>query len=473
MKSYLFILLVLLTQSIFPQRNILNLRSRIDSLLADSFFDTTQIAVDVYDFTLNEKLYGRNEKFLLRPASNMKILTMSAALVFLGTDYNFTTSLCYTGEIKNGILFGDLYVIGGCDPVFSSKDLDSLAAVVKSLGISEIRGNLIGDVSMMDSLYWGKGWMYDDDCAYLTPLDINANSIGVVVNPRIAGQRADVLLIPQTDFVELNNFSVTVPADSPDTFILEKDWLHHKNILTIRGNVSAKPVSDSLQDTLHTKVYEPQVYFLTLFQEALLNRGISISGKKYFAGAPSYSKDIFSFKRPFAGMVNYINKKSYNLGAEMILRALAAKCLGVPATADNGIKMIDSLIALTGLNPNAYRLVDGSGISHYNLVSALLLLEVLKYMYFQKPDLYKILYESFPVAGVDGTLSNRMKSASAQNKVHAKTGTLSGVSCLSGYVTADNGHLLAFSIILQNFTGSSKAGKDYEDKICNILAEYQ
>jgi D-alanyl-D-alanine carboxypeptidase/D-alanyl-D-alanine-endopeptidase (penicillin-binding protein 4) len=172
-------------------------------------------------------------------------------------------------------------------------------------------------------------------------------------------------------------------------------------------------------------------------------------------------------------MVNYINKESYNLGAEMILRALAAKCLGEPATADNGIKMIDSLIALTGLNPNAYRLVDGSGISHYNLISAQLLLKVLKYMYFQKPDLYKILYESFPVAGVDGTLSNRMKGASAQNKVHAKTGTLSGVSCLSGYVTADNGHLLAFSIILQNFTGSSKVGKDYEDKICNILAEYQ
>jgi D-alanyl-D-alanine carboxypeptidase/D-alanyl-D-alanine-endopeptidase (penicillin-binding protein 4) len=94
-------------------------------------------------------------------------------------------------------------------------------------------------------------------------------------------------------------------------------------------------------------------------------------------------------------------------------------------------------------------------------------------MYLQKPELYKILYESFPVAGTDGTLSYRMKDSPAQNKVHAKTGTLSGVSSLSGYITADNGHLLAFSVILQGFTGSAKETKDYEDKICSILSEYK
>ena len=384
MKLYISLLLFLFTQLIFPQRNVLQFKSKIDSVLTDSFFDTTQIAIDVYDLTLNENLYSKNENFLLRPASNMKILTTSAALVFLGPDYNFTTSLCYTGEIKNGILYGDLYVVGGCDPDFSSKDLDSLVSVIKAAGINEIRGNLIGDVSMMDSLYWGKGWMWDDDCAYLTPLDINENSVGVIVKPGIIRQKAVVRLIPQTDFIKLDNFSLTVPEDSPDTFTLNKNWLHHKNALTIKGNVSARMIPDSLQDTLHTKVYGPQLYFLTLFQETLTGKGISISGKKYFADVPVYSQKLFSFKRPFGNMVNYINKESYNLGAEMTLRVLAAKYFGKPATADNGIKMIDSLIALTGLNPNAYRLVDGSGISHYNLVSARLLLEVLKYMYYQK-----------------------------------------------------------------------------------------
>jgi D-alanyl-D-alanine carboxypeptidase/D-alanyl-D-alanine-endopeptidase (penicillin-binding protein 4) len=473
MKLYLIILSVLFIQSIFPQPNVFQLRSRIDSLFAGSFFDTTQIAIDVYDISGNKKLYGKNEKLLLRPASNMKILTTSAALVYLGKDYNFTTSLCYSGEIKNGILFGDLYVVGGCDPGFSIEDLDSLASVIKLNGIREIRGNLIGDINMMDTLYWGKGWMWDDDCAYLTPLDINANSVGIVVKPGIIGQPADIQLVPQSDFIQLNNYSVTVSADSPDTYILNKDWLHHQNILTIRGNVRAKSIADSLQDTLYAKVYEPQLYFLTLFQNKLMIRGISISEKKYFAKAPSYSKNIFRFKRPLYDMISYINKESYNLGAEMSLRVLAAKYFGMPATSENGIKMIDSLIALTGLNPLGYRLVDGSGISHYNLVSAQLLLEVLKYIYYQKPDLYKVLYESFPVAGIDGTLRNRMKGTSAQNNVHAKTGTLSGVSSISGYLTADNGHLICFSIILQNFNSTTKTAKDYEDKICNILAKYK
>jgi D-alanyl-D-alanine carboxypeptidase/D-alanyl-D-alanine-endopeptidase (penicillin-binding protein 4) len=252
----------------------------------------------------------------------MKILTTATALVFLGTEYKFTTSLFYTGEIKNGMLYGDLYVKGGCDPVITTNDLDSLADVIKLAGITGINGNLIGDVSMMDSLYWGKGWMWDDDCAFLTPLDINENSIGVVIKPGNTVQKAIVKLIPQTDFVELNNFSVTVPADSPTTYILDKDWLSHKNILTIKSNVSAKPVPDSLQDTLHTKVYEPQLYFLKLFRDELLSRGISVSGKSYFANVPVYSKNIFSFTRRFGDIVNKINKESYNLGAEMTLRAL-------------------------------------------------------------------------------------------------------------------------------------------------------
>ena len=473
MKLYLFFLIFFSTQLAFPQRSILQLRMRIDSVLTESFFDTTLAAVNVYDLTINENLYSRNEKLLLRPASNMKILTTSAALVFLGPGYNFTTSLYYAGEIKNGILNGDLYVTGGCDPDFSNNDLDSLAAIIRSAGINKIKGNLIGDVSMMDSLYWGNGWMWDDDCAYLSPLDINANSIGVVVKPGNIGQMAVVQLIPQTDFVEINNSTITVPADCPSTFVMNKDWTQQKNILTIKGNVSAKPVPDSLLDTLHTKVYEPQLYFLRLFNNALEKKGITILGKNYIANLPSYSKELFNFDRPFGDMINYINKESYNLGAEMTLRALAAKYFGKPATAENGIKLLDSLIIYAGLNPNVYRLVDGSGISHYNLVSAQLVLEVLKYMYFQKPNLYNILYESFPAAGIDGTLTYRMKGTSAQNKVHAKTGTLSGVSSLSGYVNSQNGHILAFSIIVQNFTGSSKESRDYEDKICNILAEYK
>jgi D-alanyl-D-alanine carboxypeptidase/D-alanyl-D-alanine-endopeptidase (penicillin-binding protein 4) len=166
-----------------------------------------------------------------------------------------------------------------------------------------------------------------------------------------------------------------------------------------------------------------------------------------------------------------LNKTSDNLSTEMTLRALAEKYFEKPVSVMNGIKMIDSLIILCGLNPKDYRLVDGSGVSHYNLVSAELLLSVLKHFYYNEKDLFESLYESFPNAGIDGSLAGRMKRTLAENNVHAKTGTLSGVSSLSGYVKNKKGNMIAFSILVQNYVGSSKQARDFIDKVCEIIAE--
>ncbi|MGE5410566.1 MAG: D-alanyl-D-alanine carboxypeptidase/D-alanyl-D-alanine-endopeptidase, partial [Clostridiales bacterium] len=168
-----------------------------------------------------------------------------------------------------------------------------------------------------------------------------------------------------------------------------------------------------------------------------------------------------------------LNKNSDNLSAEMVLRALSVKYFGRPANADNGIKMVDSLITLSGLDNKSYRIVDGSGVSHYNLINAHLLLNVLRFIYQNRPELFNILYNSFPVAGVDGTLRERMKSGSAFNNVHAKTGTISGVSCLSGYAKSKSGHLLAFSLMFQNYAGSSSRAVKIQNAICQILSEYE
>ena len=476
MKSFLVFLLFLFVRNVYSQDNILQLKARIDSVFGNKFFQSTMMGIDVYDLTAKQQLYNKNEKLLFRPASNMKILTTSAGLVFLGPDYEFKTSLYYTGQIINGTLYGSLFVVGGCDPDFSTKDIDLLASVIKSAGIHEITGDLFGDVSMMDSLFWGSGWMWDDDpstdAPYLTPLEVNESTVGVIVHPTRLGEKANITLVPSTNYFKIENNTVIVPVDSPNTYSLDRDWLHRKNTLIINGNVSLQAVPDSLQDTIRVNVYKPQLYFLTLLQEALENDGIRIGGKKYFSKIPNYAINIFNFERAFSYVIVHLNKVSYNLGAEMTLYSLAAKYFGEPATAKNGVKMIDSLIVLAGMNPADYRLVDGSGVSHYNLISSELLLAVLKYIYFEKPDLFKILYNSFPIAGVDGTLNHRMIDTPAQNNVHAKTGTLSGVCSLSGYVTAKNGHIIAFSMLVQNYVGGSKEGRFFQDEICNILAEY-
>lgn len=476
MKKLLLFLITIFVSNIFPQNNLQYLKSRIDSIFTDQFFQSTSMGIDVYDLTAKRELYKRNEKLLFCPASNLKILTTSAGLIFLGPSYDFQTSLSYTGEIINGTLYGNLFVVGGCDPDFSTKDLDSLVSVVKSSGIHEIRGNLYGDVSMMDSLFWGNGWMWDDDpstdAPYLTALDINANSIGAIVKSTKLGQKAEITLVPPSNFFKIENFTLTVPADSPNTYSLDRDWIHRKNTLIFKGNINQKIVPDSLQDTLTVNVYNPAKYFLTLMEQHLEDRGINVDGKIYISKVPNFAINLFNFKRPFGDIITHLNKVSYNLGAEMTLYAIAAKYFGIPATADNGIKMVDSLITLTGMNPSNYRIVDGSGVSHYNLISSQLILAILKYMYYKKPDLFTILYNSFPIAGVDGDLKSRMINTPAQNNVHAKTGTLSGVCSLSGYVTAKNGHLIAFSMLVQNYVGSARESRDFQDRICNILADY-
>jgi D-alanyl-D-alanine carboxypeptidase/D-alanyl-D-alanine-endopeptidase (penicillin-binding protein 4) len=476
MKTILLFLLTIFVTNIFPKNNAQNLKSKIDSVFTDQFFASTLMGIDVYDLTAKKELYKKNEKLLFRPASNMKILTTSTGLVFLVPSYNFQTSIYYTGEIINGTLYGDLFIVGGCDPDFSTNDLDSLVSVVRSAGIHEITGNLFGDVTMKDSLFWGNGWMWNDDpstdAPYLTALDINANSIGAIVKSTKLGQKAQITLVPTSNYFKIENFTTTVPADSPNTYSMDRDWIHRKNTLKFEGNINQKAVPDSLQDTLMVNVYDPAKYFLTLMKEHLEGRGINVDGKIYFSKIPDYAINLFNFDRPFGNVITHLNKVSYNLGSEMTLYAISAKYFGSPATAKNGIKMVDSLITLAGMIPSDYRIVDGSGVSHYNLISSELILAVLKYMYYDKPDLFTILYNSFPIAGVDGTLDNRMKNTPAQNNVHAKTGTLSGVCSLSGYVTAKNGHLLAFSMLVQNYVGSSKIGRGFQDRICNILAEY-
>jgi len=155
----------------------------------------------------------------------------------------------------------------------------------------------------------------------------------------------------------------------------------------------------------------------------------------------------------------------------MTLLALAEKYFGKPANAKNGISVIEKMIELIGLSPSDYRIVDGSGVSHYNVVTTELLSTLLKYFYNKRPELYEILYNSFPIAGIDGTLENRMRNTLAENNVHAKTGTITGVSTLSGYVTTKIKHTLAFSIMIQNYVGSSSKAKEFQDQICKILAE--
>jgi D-alanyl-D-alanine carboxypeptidase/D-alanyl-D-alanine-endopeptidase (penicillin-binding protein 4) len=479
----LIIFLLIINCSLFSQvdnkyqvSGIQHLQSAIKKITSDPFFERTIIAIDIFDLTDSVSLFNQNEKLLLRPASNMKILTSIAGLVNLGEAYKFKTDLYQTGIIEGETLYGDLYVVGGFDPDFATDDLDSLVKIVQSLRIKEIKGGIFTDISKKDSLYWGKGWMWDDDpdptSPYLSPLNINDNSIKVFVEGEEIGSPAKVSLIPQTEYVKVVNNSVTVSPGSVDNFKITRDWVNKNNTIIVDGEVRKVSEVDSSANTEELNILYPEKYFLTLFKEHLENDGIKVDKDIGVQKVKENSAYLTSIQRDIDTVLSDTNKESDNLNAEMMIYAIALKDSGAPAIANNGLAAIKRLIDSVGLNADDYSIADGSGASHYNLISAELLLDALKYMYYEREDLFNLFYNSLAIAGVDGTLKKRMRNTSAEAHVRAKTGTIKGVSNLSGYVTSKNGHLVAFSILIQNFLGDYSTARSFQDKICVLLAEH-
>ena len=463
MQKFLFIFFLLYLSS-YPQ----SLKAKLDNVLEDKFFESCLVSIQVEDLTANKTLYKKNEKFLLRPASNMKILTSAAGLLYLTPDYEFSTDLYYDGYVSNDTLHGNVYVVGGCDPDFVTQDLYAFVDAITSLNVSVINGNIYGDVSFKDSLYWGKGWMWDDDpsfdAPYLSALNINDNCVEVMVQQSEYIDKPTVTLIPATNYLTVKNES---SFDGDGKFEITRSWIDKKNEVVVKGKfpISSRYAKDFVN------VLNPEKYFLTLFSEVLDSNNIKTLGSIGLQNLPQETNLLYSFKRKYSDIIENLNKTSDNLSAEMTLYALANKYSGKPATADSGVQFINQLIDTIGLNHKDYRLVDGSGTSHYNNVSAELLVNILKYFYDELPELYNILYTSFPVAGIDGTLEKRMRKTAAANNVHAKTGTLTGVSCISGYLTTKKNHTIAFSIMMQNYVGSSSKATEFQNQICRILCE--
>ncbi|MEO8231664.1 MAG: D-alanyl-D-alanine carboxypeptidase/D-alanyl-D-alanine-endopeptidase [Ignavibacteriota bacterium] len=460
--------ILLFTAILFINSFSQSLKTKIDNVIKDKFFDRCLIAIQVEDLTTNKTLFKKNEKMLLHPASNMKIITTTTGLIYLGPDYKFKTDLYYDGYVSNDTLNGNLYFVGGCDPDFVTQDFYGFVDAIKLLKISVVNGNIYGDVSFKDSLYWGKGWMWDDDpssdAPHLSALNLNDNCVEVVVQQSDYLDQPTVSLNPNTKYVSVKN---EITNDSTEKFEITRNWLEEKNEIIVKGKYpkSIKYTSEFVN------VLESAKYFLTVFSEVLDSNNIKVIGNIGIEKHPAQIILLNSFNRKYSDIINNLNKTSDNLSAEMILLALAEKFYGKPANAKNGINVIDSMIQLIEMNSDDYRIVDGSGVSHYNVVTAELLSSILKYFYEERPELYTILYNSFPIAGVDGTLENRMRNTPAENNVHAKTGTITGVSTLSGYMTTKKDHTLAFSIMIQNYVGSSSKAKEFQDQICKILAE--
>ena len=216
---------------------------------------------------------------------------------------------------------------------------------------------------------------------------------------------------------------------------------------------------------------KPEDHFMELFCLALDNIDFTYSSYKgCVTERPADAILLGSVQRSLQDVTRRALKNSNNLNAEAVFYQLAAwQRSGAEATAKDAIKAEQKLLLDLGIQPNQYRLADGCGLSPYNLVSPMILVKLLRHAY-QNLAIFPVIYNQLPIAGVDGTLKNRMKTGPAYQKIHAKTGTLTGISSLSGYAQAANGHMLAFSILCQNIL-DGKAVHAWQDLFCQTLCK--
>jgi D-alanyl-D-alanine carboxypeptidase/D-alanyl-D-alanine-endopeptidase (penicillin-binding protein 4) len=442
------------------------LAPRLNTLLNAPLLRNSEVGITVYDLTADSSLFAYQSEKLYRPASVAKVLTSVTALSELGTDHLFTTRLYHDGLVSDSVLQGNLYVQGGFDPEFDDADMERLVEKVCRLGLRRIQGNIVGDVSMTDSLYYGAGWSWDDapydfqPC--LSPLLYCRGCVKVTVTPRPNDTIPAVSVWPASGYYHIDN-QARCRRPSLGPLRVSRNWMQQGNTLLITGDSNA-PVTKSL--TLHHSAN----YFLHTFTERLRRRGIEVAGYRYGTLPPEGTVALGFTTHSLTQVLQRALKKSDNLSAEALLRHLAllnGKSQGVSAA--DGIAVIERLISRIGLRPQDYSLVDGSGVSLYNYVSPELLLSFLKYAH-AHPEIYRPLREALPIAGIDGTLAHRMQGKGVRGKVRAKTGTVTGVSSLVGYAEAANGHLLAFVIINQNVLRVKEA-RNFQDSVCAELCK--
>lgn len=475
---------VFLPAGIEPVAGRAELAARLEKILDDPGLVSGTTGIKVVRLTDSEVIYEENSATLFHPASTMKLFTSAAAFAHLGPNYRFTTDIAAEpSSIQRDTIDGNLYLVGSGDPSLETEDLDGLAAELHSLGVRRVLGDIVCDDTAFDDLRYGNGWMWDDqpykDFAPIGALSVNRNTIRIIVAPGPGeGMPLRVRTLPETAFCEVNNEGTTVvprtgesgdaAPEGIDSLTALRRWREGGNVIDVRG---ALPL-DRGEQIFVTNVRGPALYTGTLFLEACRRQGIEVRGGVTRGESPAQARVLANHESErLTGIIIEMNKRSCNLAAELLLKAVGARVKGRPGTAEKGIEVLDEMVQQWGAERRGYRFADGSGVSRYGLVSADLLVALLTRLY----DDFALRHEfvaSLPAAGIDGSLEERMTGLVARGVVHAKTGSLSGVSALAGFARTADGEPLAFAILMGHFLGSGETQLGIQDRICDLLCRY-
>lgn len=430
--------------------------------------------VGVYIKTLNDDkvVYAHNIYRPLIPASIMKLLTAEAALLYLGPDYQFSTQLLTDAKsVKNGVLQGDLYIVLSGDPSLTYDDLVELMVSLKDEGIRSIKGNVYIDNTAYDERFYGPGWGNKDKKAcYGAPISasiINHNCLPIGVKPaRFTGGKAKVIKSSRHYYPGIKN-SVVTKANRTRTCSLRLTTNSNSSI-SLDGCLRKDRESWGVQYVV-TDIPE---YNRSLFKSLLRRMSVDVYGSVTFGSAPDKLYLIASHESDELNLLMMdMLKRSDNVIAGAVFKKLGQIYSNKPGSWENGSKAVSTILKEKAKISSKYmRVIDGSGLSKSNKASPALFVQLLRFAYFNKKTSNDFI-TALPVAGVDGTLKNRMSNIS--KKVRAKTGTMSGVASLAGYATSRNRKPLAFVIIVNGSKGYTWRYRGMEDKIVTALTRFK
>ncbi|MDQ6663279.1 MAG: D-alanyl-D-alanine carboxypeptidase/D-alanyl-D-alanine-endopeptidase [Acidobacteriota bacterium] len=439
--------------------------------------------IEIADLASGKSLFRLNSDHFFVPASNTKIFTTALALARLGPDYRTRTSVVQEGR--------DLVLRGGGDPNLSGRSFpyemgkdhgDPLAAIenladqIVARGVRRVEGNVVGDDSAFVFEPYAEGWSIrdavDDYGAPVSALAVNDNSIELDVTPAASeGAPARISWNPSLAVFDVENEIVTDSRVEKRVHVDREPGSRHVRLW------GAVPLFDSVT-SMSLAVDDPSRFAALALMDALQRRGVVVNGtavaRHFYPGAYLSAPSANSIQiaervsPPLIEDLRLTGKVSQNLHAEMILRLVARERTGVGSRVA-GLTELRQFLDEAGIDADQYNLHDGSGLSRLNVVTPTSIVSLLRYMGLGQSR--ENWMSVFAVGGVDGTLSDRFNGKRVRGRIQAKTGSLTHVSALSGYLTQRDGRVLVFSILANNFNGPASEIHGVADRICSLLLE--
>jgi D-alanyl-D-alanine carboxypeptidase/D-alanyl-D-alanine-endopeptidase (penicillin-binding protein 4) len=462
---------------------------RAEKIVQSGPVDKGEWGLLVVDAASGETLFEKNADKYFVPASNMKLLTTALALDKLGADYRFRTTIETIGKLSpKGRLSGDLIMVGRGDPNLSNrkfpfdtkeefdgppeKVLAQLADAVVARGVKEISGDIVADDSYFPRERYPDGWEIDDMVweygAAISAIVVDDNTVTLTATPaERPGAPVHIIVEPATREFVVKNEVVTIGAKEKGELRLTRE--PGAATVVVSGTMPAR----SAPRKLVLAIQEPALHAAQLLADLLSNRGVKIRGKIRAQHQPDPAEATRAvlaehLSERLGDTVKLVNKISQNLHTEVLLRVAARQDRGWNEPEDLQ-KYPTEFYAKVGIAPDDVVQTDGSGLSRHDLVTPRAFVRLLSYA--QQQPWYPEYYASLPVAGVDGTLNERMKDAGIAGRIHAKTGSVSHVRTLSGYAETPGGRRLIFSFLSNNEAARNHEVHDAIDGLCVAMME--